>query len=570
MKSWLRVSLFTLTCIVCTPANASWVSLCEAPTPSTSGRRYLSPDGRETALGVSDTPTPGCEVLEIPVPATAIRWAGLIPEEVAAHLDSGVSLLSEKGSDTAQISEVIPTRDAPPPAHARPPVLVLGSNVLAQLDLQVFGEPGRASAQREAGGIKLRCEAGANAAGLLLTASQYVLPVGAQLRTVMRYTATADFRLAFSDADHLNREAPLSLGLLAPRRAAANTVFPLPPVIATEPHGFSLLCPDGAGELRIETLELRGGLAAIDARRATWVWRGDLALADIDDFIAALLADDIRTLFLAVPMAGTPPAVSNADSLATLIARTHELGIQTWAVEGDPAAVTRRGREHFLQRTRALAAFNAGQPEGRRLLGVQYDIEPYLLPGFELAREDWLREYLDTLRQLRNELSVPMEAAVPFWWSGLSVDGQPVLTAMQPLVDGLTIMNYRTDPEQLQRLAEPYLAWGVRQQRYVRIALESVALPDQTLTHFRRGHRGRLWQLKLGNADVLLLLANPAGNPSGPTFSRAYSTEIPASGTTFRGRRKQLDQSLPTLVQHWSAWPSFAGAALHGYLETYD
>jgi len=159
---------------------------------------------------------------------------------------------------------------------------------------------------------------------------------------------------------------------------------------------------------------------------------------------------------------------------------------------------------------------------------------------------------------------------VPFWWSGLTVDGQPLLTAMQPLVDGLTIMNYRTNLEQLQRLAEPYLAWGVKQQRYVRIALESVELPDQSLTHFRRGRTGRLWQLRVGDADVLVLLDKPAGNPAGVTFSRAYTTQVPASGTTFNAQRELLEQSLPALVRHWSAWPSFAGAALHGYLKTYD
>ena len=67
----------------------------------------------------------------------------------------------------------------------------------------------------------------------------------------------------------------------------------------------------------------------------------------------------------------------------------------------------------------------------------------------------------------------------------------------------------------LQRPAEPYLAWGAEAQRYVRIALESVALPDQSLTHFRRGRTGRLWQLRVGEADVLVLLAEPAGNPAG-------------------------------------------------------
>jgi len=570
MNTFARIALIAATLLVSSPADAGWLSLCDNAANGMDGRRYLSPDGRETTLLVTEEPVNGCRQLELPVPAGSIRWAGLIPQDVAARLDAGVSLLSENSTDATLVSEVIPAREAPSAPHARPVALVLGTNTLPQLDLQVFGNPSRATAQRAASGLALHCEAGASTAGLLLTAGQSVLPVGANLQAVMRYSATANFPVAFSDAGQLAREAPVRLGQLGERSAAENAVFRLPAVVAPELHGFSVLCPDTEATLHLLALELRGGVSTEVAERATWVWQGATALEDADNFITALLADNIHTLFLAVPLAGEPLAVADADSLATLIERAHELGIETWAVEGDPAAVTRQGREHFVKRTRAIAAFNASQSEGRRLSGVQYDIEPYLLPGFDLAREAWLHEYLDTLRELRSELSVPMEAAVPFWWSGLTVDDKPLLTAMRPLVDGLTIMNYRTNLEQLQRLAEPYLAWGVRQQRYVRIALESVALPDQSLTHFRRGRTGRLWQLRLGEANVLVLLADPAGNPAGPTFSRAYTTQVPASGTTFRGQRDQLDGSLPTLVRHWSAWPSFAGAALHGYLESYD
>lgn len=570
MKTCRHVTLLIAISLVSLPTSASWLALCEHTASGTDGRRYLSPDGRQTTLVVADAPMDGCRQVEIPVPAAAIRWAGLIPKDVAARLDAGVSLLGEDAGDAALVSEVIPAREAPPPAHARPVALTLGENSLPNWDLQVFGNPERATVRREAGGLALRCDAGGNSAGLLLTASQYVLPVGAKLQVLMRYSATADFPIAFSDAEQLVREAPLGLGKIPRHSVASNAVFQLPPVVTPEAHGLSLLCPDTGSELHLQALELRAGGAARINKRATWVWRGRPALDDVDAFIAALLADNIHTLFLAVPLAGQPLAVADVDSLATLIERANALAIETWAVEGDPAAVTAQGRAHFLARTRALAAFNASQSENRRLRGVQYDIEPYLLPGFDLAREGWLRAYLDTLRQLRSELSVPMEAAVPFWWSGLTVDGKPLLTAMQPLVEGLTIMNYRTNLEQLQRLAEPYLAWGVKQQRYVRIALESVELPDQSLTHFRRGRTGRLWQLRVDDADLLLLLAEPAGNPAGPTFSRAYTTEVPASGTTFRGQRELLQESLPTLVQHWSAWPSFAGAALHGYLESYD
>lgn len=569
ISRWPSLPAFPALLLACLPADAGWLILCDSKTNTVEGRRYLSPDGRDKTLLVADSPIAGCAQLEIPVPADAVHWTGLIPRDTAMRLDAGVSLLTRDTTDGLLVSEVIPAKPAPAPLHARPPMLLLGSNTLPRLDLQVFGNPARAQVRRTSGGLALTCAAGANVAGLLVTARHAMLPVGANLQIAVRYSATADFSVAFANAEGLTRQTPMRLGPLVANRTGASVAFPLPPITTAEPHGFSLRCPGSDASLQLRSLELRAAGSRENTRRATWVWQGDVALAEPAALLRELLANDIRTLFLAVPLTGEPPAVADTDALAALIERAREHHIETWAVEGDPAAVTHQGREHFLRRTRALAAFNAGQPEQRRLHGVQYDIEPYLLGGFELAREAWLREYLETLGALRNAWSLPMEVAVPFWWSGLTVDGMPLLAAMHPFVDGLTVMNYRSDPEQLQRLAAPFLAWGVRQQRYVRIALESVALPDQSLAHFRRGRSGRLWQLRLGQTDVLVLLAAPGHNPAGETFSRAYVTDVPAGRTTFHGRPGQLAEHLPALVRHWSAWPSFTGAALHGYLKSF-
>ena len=246
-----------------------------------------------------------------------------------------------------------------------------------------------------------------------------------------------------------------------------------------------------------------------------------------------LLNEGFRTVFVALPMAGSPAQVEHSAALADFFARAAALGIEVWAVEGDPRAVTDAGRPSFLERTRALARFNAAQPAASRLKGVQYDIEPYLVPGFELERDAWLRAYLATLRELRAELPVPVEAAVPFWWLDLDLDGQPFVESLSEVVDGLTIMNYRTDADDLQRFAEPYLAWGVREQRHVRIALEFIDLPAQQLWHFRPGQPGRLWHVRLEQADVLLLLDSPRSNAVGRTFQRSYAHEIAATATTF-------------------------------------
>lgn len=300
--------------------------------------------------------------------------------------------------------------------------------------------------------------------------------------------------------------------------------------------------------------------------RATWIWDHRRWTNDAATLIHKLEDANMTTVYITVPLSGDPLRVTNPEALALFTARASAAGIEVWVVEGDPAAVTVEGRLDFVARAGALADYNAAQGSGAQLHGVQYDIEPYLLPGFDLAREDWLAAYLKTLRQLRGSLLLPMEVAVPFWWSDLVVADRPILDAMTASVDGVTVMNYRTDPAQLYANAVAYLEWGQNSDRHVRIALETGELVDQTLRSFRRNDIGRLWQVEIGNRTALMLRDKPVANPHGPAFAQTHIVNVPASRTTFFGARGELEELLPKLSRQLTGWPAYAGIALHEYI----
>lgn len=364
-------------------------------------------------------------------------------------------------------------------------------------------------------------------------------------------------------ADLLDRGVSL-VADKASKMTAVSEVIPAKPGAATEPAKQPVV------PVEADMLRERQTYRPPPTSRSTWIWDVSRVVDQADELLLQMQGAQIETVFVAVRMTGAPLRLAEPGALAKFIAAAGALDIDVWIVEGDPNAVSVEGRPHFLERTAALAAFNTEQPPARRFSGIQYDIEPYLVAGFQLHTNAWLRAYLQTFAELRAQLDVPIEAAVPFWWADLQVDGVPVLAEMSRLVNGLTVMNYRTDPKQLKRLAQPFLRWGVVHQRYVRVAVESVALPDQMLWHFRRGDRGRLWHLDLEGSDVLVLLNRPARNPSGATYHRSYAREVPASGTTFHGQRQLLEAALPDLMLSWSDWESFAGVALHGYFEAGD
>jgi len=301
--------------------------------------------------------------------------------------------------------------------------------------------------------------------------------------------------------------------------------------------------------------------------RSTWLWQIDAVLNDLDRLLGRLAAADIRTLFLAIPIAGEPVVVSRGAEIGEAIGRLRAAGIEVWAVEGDPAAVTLSGRVPFVARTQALVRFNSTQPPRQRLAGIQYDIEPYLNPHFALDKGAWLQAYVDTVAQLVAVADMPVELAVPFWWPMLSVNGQPLLDVLTDLVDGLAVMNYRTDPGQIRNLAEPFLSWGADNDRHVRIGLEAGPLPDQQMVNFRAGRPGRLWHVRIGEADALILLDKPLENPQGESLQERFIVPVPAANTTFFGQRERLDALVPQLDQAWQSQPAFAGIALHEYVD---
>ncbi|HKW52472.1 MAG TPA: hypothetical protein VJO12_02190, partial [Stellaceae bacterium] len=247
--------------------------------------------------------------------------------------------------------------------------------------------------------------------------------------------------------------------------------------------------------------------------------------------------------------------------LAAFIRAAAAHRVAVWAVEGDPHAVLPAERAKFRGRAAALAAFNRQQPAGARLSGVQFDIEPYLVPGYTLAPDRWIEAYLDTLEALGAAARMPVEAAIPFWFP-LDRSGE----RLAGVVGSVALMDYRTRADDIERYAAPVLAWGTVYHRAVHIGLEFGPLGSEERLLFRRARQGELWRVTLGGREALVLLRAPAENPSGAAYAQASRRDIAEDGLSFRGREAVLPELLPELGRAFAPWPCYAGIALHGLL----
>ena len=164
----------------------------------------------------------------------------------------------------------------------------------------------------------------------------------------------------------------------------------------------------------------------------------------------------------------------NAEALRNFIIKAAERGITVNALRGDKAMFFARNHERTMAAVESIVAFNDTLPDGKKLLGIKFDVEPYgsqeWKAGGDLRRQV-MRDYLCYLNQVNTYLSKAapnMELAVdvPFWWDKtefqIVFDGQKKLFVqhVQDRVDWLGIMSYRRDPNEIVKLVATELNYA--------------------------------------------------------------------------------------------------------------
>lgn len=171
-------------------------------------------------------------------------------------------------------------------------------------------------------------------------------------------------------------------------------------------------------------------------------------------------------------------AIMNADALKCLIAQAAQRGITVNALRGDKAMFLANNYERTLNAIETLVAFNRTLPEEAKLLGIKFDVEPYLTAQWKAGgeqRDRVILEYLNCLTRARAYLkthSPGLELAVdvPFWWDKdeymVNFEGniKHFVHHIQDCVDWLGIMSYRREAGRIIRIVEDEIAYASKQE----------------------------------------------------------------------------------------------------------
>ncbi|GEM_PF-746440 len=549
------------------PADAGYLALC---TPALSDTRgsvvYTDSSGRTSTLTLDDTmpPRSRCISASLPITAAQVEWMALIGEQTTPQV-LALSGIMRSGKFEPRAVETNGDRPDEQPSNRRAAPVVV--DLLPFLSGRDFGLEERAQSKVDASGITLRCGAGEKPAGLVLRAPEWRLPL--RLVTSLRMTGTGSgsFMVALNRTSTAASDyVRVPLGTFDGKEAPTTRILALPQVSegAGEELGWTILCPRTSSSLHIAAVSLTAQPAHRQIGRAAWAW----SPKRWQRYGAALIADaerwGISRLYISVPVKNS--MVASPRSLGRFIAAAEHRGVEVWVADGDPRAVLPAERSKFVARAAAYALYNSRAGLDERIGGIQYDIEPYLVPGYQLHPAVWQDAYVATIRALKPAAAMPIEVVLPFWLGLDPASRKRLLDPLADLVAAVVVMDYRTDPVDIQAFAEPFLAWGMKTGTPVWVALENGRMRDQTMRYFRRAQTGEAWLVPMDHEMVALYLRSPAANPIGTTYAYDHGTTIPGGRISFLGNTDRLGRTAAELEKELRVWSDFRGLAINGVL----
>ena len=366
--------------------------------------------------------------------------------------------------------------------------------------------------------------------------------------------------------------------------------------------------------------EPQGTQPARPPNKATWIWNTAELLEDAEQqaaLLAFLQRERFDHVFLQLPgvpgRRGAPGEVAiDAASLRPLVAALNHLDIRVYALDGDPHYALPRFHAGVLGTVENVIRYNRQVREEERFFGVRYDIEPYILPGFNGPRRELLLEGLLQLTAASvaraHAAGLKYGADIPFWYDAPAEYTYEHVTAefggvrkpasehIIDLVDNVSIMDYRTvayGADGTVRHASGELEYAQRRGKRVFVGLETAELPDEVLLDFRGDPRRGLAQAAPAGEFVVLAAAADSvyvlhvaeraeldssalaeleqhlaerGLEASEVWWWPISrrVNVPADKVTFaRHDARQLETVLEQTATAFQRYTSFAGFALH-------
>ncbi|WP_428387026.1 hypothetical protein [Mucisphaera sp.] len=194
------------------------------------------------------------------------------------------------------------------------------------------------------------------------------------------------------------------------------------------------------------------------------------------------------------------PELAYPNEFRTLIIEAAELGISVEALDGEKDMAMQRNWPRTFAILDLILDFNASLPEGSKLAGIHYDIEPYIKPEWresQAVRDQIMLDLLAYFDQAKarieaSQQNLTLAADIPFWYDSKTEEGDSCIITyrgetknlhkhIQDICDYIGIMSYRqraVGPNSVTSVVENELAYAEEIGKFILASLETVELTD--------------------------------------------------------------------------------------------
>lgn len=167
------------------------------------------------------------------------------------------------------------------------------------------------------------------------------------------------------------------------------------------------------------------------------------------------------------------------ESLGDFIGLARREGISVTLLAGRAAWATEPGHGEALRVAREARAFADGLGRQGRAApeAIQFDVEPYLLPGWQTDTQALSNQYLDLFEKLREALGgrLRLQACIPFWFDRVKVRRRgrtrPLSEWILDAADGAVVMDYRDSAHRLVSGVQEELDYASRKGQAITLAI---------------------------------------------------------------------------------------------------
>ncbi len=236
-----------------------------------------------------------------------------------------------------------------------------------------------------------------------------------------------------------------------------------------------------------------------------WVWQDRWVsdLAEQDRMLDFAEEHGINLFLVQIHQIGggtLNPQLAYSEQLTRLIEEAGKRGIVIEALDGDKDQAREANQPATLAILKMILDFNASLTGEYRLGGVHYDIEPYILPGWQEAQSrqvimyDLVDFFADAKQMIADDeaaaaMGFTLSSDIPMWYDAMGEDATLEFNGktanlhehIQDLCDYIGIMSYRTHatgPNSVSEHIAAEVAYAESIGKFVCGALETLELPE--------------------------------------------------------------------------------------------